>query len=50
LVKRLAQGEDSDALAQSSKSIDKERAMRRRGLQRYVARLKALQGQPLTRD
>ena len=49
-VKRLAQGEDTYVLAQSARRIDKERAMRRRRLGRYVARLKALQGQTLTRD
>ncbi len=49
-VKRLAQDEDTYVLAQSQKRIDKERAMRRRRLKRYVARLHALQGQKLTRD
>jgi hypothetical protein len=49
-VKRLAQGEDTYVLAQSARRIDKERAMRRRRLRRYVARLQALQGQTLTRD
>lgn len=49
-VKRVAQGEDSYVLAQSGKRIDKERAMRRQRLRRYIARLKALQTQTLTRD
>ena len=49
-VKRLAQGEDTYVLAQSAKRINKERAMRRRRLGRYVARLQALRGQTLTRD
>ena len=49
-VKRLAQGEDTYVLAHSAKRIDKERAMRRRRLGRYVARLQALQRQTLTRD
>ncbi|MFZ5485906.1 MAG: IS1634 family transposase, partial [Pseudomonadota bacterium] len=49
-VKRLSQGEDTYVLAQSAKRIDKERAMRRKRLKRYVARLKALQAQKLTRD
>ena len=49
-VKRLAQGADTYVLAQSAKRINKERAMRRRRLRRFVARLKALQGQTLTRD
>ena len=49
-VKRLAQGEDTYVLAQSAKRINKERAMRRRRLGRYVARLQALQRQTLTRD
>ncbi len=37
-------------LAQSVARIDKERAIRRRRLRRYVARLKELQRQKLTRD
>lgn len=49
-VKRLAQDHDTYVLAQSVKRIDKERAMRRRRLGRYVARLHALQRQTLTRD
>ena len=49
-VKRLVQGEDTYVLAQSTKRIDKERAMRRRRLRRYVARLQALQKQKLSRD
>ena len=49
-VKRLDQDEDTYVLAQSDKRIDKERAMRRRRLKRYVARLKQLQGQKLMRD
>ena len=49
-VKRLLHDGDTYVLAQSEKRIDKERAMRRRRLRRYVARLKELQGQKLTRD
>jgi hypothetical protein len=49
-VKRLAQDDDTYVLAQSTKRIDKERAMRRKRLRRYVARLRALQKQTLTRD
>ena len=49
-VKRLVHGEDTYVLAQSAKRINKERAMRRRRLGRYVARLTAIQGQVLTRD
>jgi len=49
-VKRLVRGEDTYVLAQSAKRIDKERAMRRRRLRRYVARLQALQKQKLSRD
>jgi transposase len=49
-VKRLANDEDTYVLAQSSARIDKERAMRRRRLRRYVSRLQALQGQSLKRD
>lgn len=49
-VKRLANDDDTYVLAQSAARIDKERAMRRRRLRRYVSRLQALQGQLLTRD
>ena len=49
-VKRLATEEDVYVLAQSDARIDKERAMRRKRLRRYVSRLQALQGQALTRD
>lgn len=49
-VKRLAGDEDTYVLAQSAARIDKERAMRRRRLRRYVNRLHALQRQTLTRD
>jgi transposase len=49
-VKRLATEEDVYVLAQSDARIDKERAMRRKRLHRYIERLKALQGQSLTRD
>lgn len=49
-VKRLAGDEDTYVLAQSSARIDKERAMRRRRLRRYVSRLQQLQGQALKRD
>ncbi|MDQ2916851.1 MAG: IS1634 family transposase [Pseudomonadota bacterium] len=49
-VKRLAGDEDTYVLAQSSARIDKERAMRRRRLRRYVSRLQVLQGQSLKRD
>lgn len=49
-VKRLALDEDIYVLAQSAARIDKERAMRRKRLRRYVARLKALRQQKLSRD
>uniref|UniRef100_UPI00355AAB14 IS1634 family transposase n=1 Tax=Piscinibacter sp. TaxID=1903157 RepID=UPI00355AAB14 len=49
-VKRLATEEDVYVLAQSDARIDKERGMRRKRLRRYIDRLKALQGQSLTRD
>lgn len=49
-VKRLATEEDIYVLARSDARIDKERGMRRKRLRRYVDRLKALQGQRLTRD
>lgn len=49
-VKRLATEEDVYVLAQSDARIDKERGMRRKRLRRYLDRLKALQGQTLTRD
>ena len=49
-VKRLATEEDVYVLAQSDARIDKERGMRRKRLRRYIERLKALQGQALTRD
>ena len=49
-VKRLATEEDVYVLAQSDARIDKERAMRRKRLRRYIERLKALQSQSLTRD
>jgi transposase len=49
-VKRLATEEDVYVLAQSDARIDKERGMRRKRLCRYIERLKALQGQSLTRD
>jgi transposase len=49
-VKHLATDEDVYVLAQSDARIDKERGMRRKRLRRYIARLKALQGQALTRD
>lgn len=49
-VKRLATEEDVYVLAQSDARIDKERAMRRKRLRRYVDRLQALEGQVLTRD
>jgi transposase len=49
-VKRLATDEDVYVLAQSDARIDKERGMRRKRLRRYIERLKALQGQNLTRD
>lgn len=41
---------EEDFLAQSAARIDKERAMRRRRLGRYIKRLHALRGQTLTRD
>jgi len=49
-VKRLATEEDVYVLAQSEARIGKERGMRIKRLRRYLARLKALQGQSLTRD
>jgi len=49
-VKRLATDEDVYVLAQSNARIDKERAMRRKRLRRYVDRLQAIQAQILTRD
>lgn len=49
-VKRLATEEDVYVLAQSDARIDKERAMRRKRLRRYIERLKALQAQSLRRD
>ena len=49
-VKRLATAEDIYVLAQSDARINKERAMRRKRLRRYIERLKALQTQNLTRD
>ena len=49
-VKRLATEEDVYVLAQSDARIDKERGMRSKRLRRYIERLKALQGQSLTRD
>jgi hypothetical protein len=49
-VKRLSVDDDVYVLAQSAARVDKERAMRRRRLGRYVQRLHALQGQALTRD
>lgn len=49
-VKRLIAEEDIYVLAQSDARIDKERGMRRKRLRRYVDRLRALQGQRLTRD
>jgi hypothetical protein len=49
-VKRLATEEDVYVLAQSDARIGKERGMRCKRLRRYIERLKALQGQSLTRD
>ena len=49
-VKHLAGADDAYVLAESAARIDKERAMRRKRLRRYVDRLKALRGQALTRD
>ena len=49
-VKRLSVDGDVYVLAQSAARVDKERAMRRRRLGRYVKRLHTLQGQSLTRD
>jgi transposase len=49
-VKRLATDEDVYVLAQSDARIGKERGMRRKRLRRYIDRLKAIQGQSLTRD
>ena len=49
-LKRLATEEDVYVLAKSDARIDKERGMRTKRLRRYIQRLKALQGQSLTRD
>lgn len=49
-VKRLTTEEDSYVFAQSDARIDKERAMRRRRLKRYLARLGALGGKAMARD
>ena len=49
-VKRLSVEQDTYVLAQSNARIDKERAMRRRRLRRYVSRLQQLQQQNLKRD
>jgi transposase len=49
-VKRVTVDEDVYVLARSDARVDKERAMRRRRLGRYVQRLHALQGQALKRD
>jgi hypothetical protein len=49
-VKRLGTDEDGYVLARSDARVNKERGMRRKRLRRYVQRLKALQGQALTRD
>ena len=49
-VKRLAAEEGVYVLAQSDARIDKERGMRTKRRRRYIERLKALQGQSLTRD
>lgn len=49
-VKRLRVDDDVYVLARSAARVDKERAMRRRRLGRYVQRLHALRGQALTRD
>jgi hypothetical protein len=46
----MATEEDVYVLAQSNARIDKERDMRAKRLRRYVERLKAIQGQSLTRD
>ena len=49
-AKRLATQEDVYVLAQSDARIGKERGMRSKRLRRYIERLKAIQGQALTRD
>jgi transposase len=49
-VKRLAADEDVYVLAQSDARVGKERGMRQKRLRRYIQRLKAIQGQSLTRD
>ena len=49
-VKRLVTDEDVYVLAKSDARIDKEQAMRRKRLRRYIDRLETLQGQSLTRD
>jgi transposase len=49
-VKPLATDEDVYVLAQSDARIGKERGMRAKRLRRYIERLRAIQGQSLTRD
>ena len=49
-VKRLTTEQDVYVLAKSDARVGKESGMRMKRLRRYVQRLKALQGQTLTRD
>jgi transposase len=49
-VQHLDAEEDAYVLVQSDARIGKERGMRRKRLRRYLDRLRALQGQKLTRD
>ncbi len=49
-VKRLATAEDNYVFAQSDARIDKERAMRKRRLKRYLAKLASFSGKAIERD
>lgn len=49
-VKRLQVAGDTYVLARSAARVDKERAMRRLRLRRYLKRLRDVRGQQLTRD
>lgn len=49
-VKRYADVQDTYVLAQSDARIDKERAMRKRRLKRYLARLASFSGKAIARD
>ncbi len=49
-VKRLQVAGDTYVLARSAARVDKERAMRRLRLRRYLKRLRDVRGQQLSRD